>query len=183
MKFLGCLVFVAILGILIGLPTLFMYSMSGNRMTDGAVALMVTCSACAGVIALYFYLRLGFTNLIVIDPRCGRPSLVDCFKGSWAATRGWPTVGSLFVLGVILVLITALTAIMCFLPFVLIGAPMLFATQAAAYALLIPARTRFNDEQCVHCGYPRMSNSPQLCSECGRPWRDDSGPSAVLPEG
>ena len=53
----------------------------------------------------YVYLRWGFSVLLVIDPKAGRPSMGEAFKGSWRMTRGGSTIGSLFVLGIMVTLI------------------------------------------------------------------------------
>ena len=176
---LGVLFLIA-MGLVFGLPVILLYGMN-NAMTPGAEVLLFIGLGFLVLFAWYFYLRLGFTNFIVLDPRTQRPPLFECFKISWEATRGWSTVGSLFLIGICCIVISIITALMCFLPFVLIGFPVIYGVVAAAYALLIANTGRFRDSNhCVHCGYRRSADSPTICSECGRPWRQDPGASGAL---
>lgn len=174
------ILFLMAMGMIVGLPLLLINGVS-NAMTPGAEVLLFIALGFSVLFAWYFYLRLGFTNFIVLDPRTQRPPLFECFKISWEATRGWSTVGSLFLIVICCMVISIITALMCFLPFVLIGFPVIYAVVAAAYALLIANTGRFRDSNhCVHCGYRRSADSPTICSECGRPWREDPGASGAL---
>ena len=176
---LGVLFLIA-MGLVFGLPVILLYGMN-NAMTPGAEVLLFIGLGFLVLFAWYFYLRLGFTNFIVLDPCTQRPPLFECFKISWEATRGWSTVGSLFLIGICCIVISIITALMCFLPFVLIGFPVIYAVLAATYALLIANTGRVRDSNhCAHCGYRRSADSPTICSECGRPWRKDPGASGAL---
>ncbi|MAJ46716.1 MAG: hypothetical protein CBC35_05335 [Planctomycetes bacterium TMED75] len=173
---LGILFLIA-MGMIVGLPLLLINGMN-NAMTPGAEVLLFIGLGFSVLFVWYFYLRLGFTNFIVLDPMTHRPPLLECFKISWEATRGWSTLGSLIVLGISVVGISIITIIMCFLPFILIGFPVIYGIIMATYALLLANNSRFHDgNRCVHCGYQRSTDSSTICSECGRPWNEDPGTS------
>lgn len=155
-------------GLLFGVPILIAYQYSSSF---DAVPVVVLIGGVCMIAAWFFvYLRWGFSVMLVIDPKAGRPSMGEAFKGSWRMTRGGSTIGSLFVLGIMAALILVFSFACFVLPGIFLGAPYILAVIATAYALLFHTNI-VAANRCLHCGYPRSSGSESICSECGRPWK------------
>lgn len=90
------------------------------------------------VLALYISARVVPSYLMVIDPEAGPHGplgAIDSLSASWRLTRGHAgrIIGLMFVLGMIL----GATFMMCLLPGIFFGYPLVLACYAVAYVLLL----------------------------------------------
>ena len=166
-------------GLLFGVPILLVNQSSGSTEVIGIIALIgVSCMLATWI---FLYLRWGFSVLLVIDPKAGRPPIGEAFSGSWRMTRGITTWFSLGVLGFLGTLILIFSFACLVLPGIFLGGPYFIAVIATAYALLCQARIVAKNG-CIHCGYPRSASSDSICSECGRPWSNEADQATLSEE-
>ncbi|MEE2680905.1 MAG: hypothetical protein VX641_00875 [Planctomycetota bacterium] len=122
------------MGVLFGLPALLTSQMGGA--TSATPVLLAIGAVCTALIWFSFYVRLGYSTTLVIDPKAGRPSMREAFRGSWRMTRGLATFGSLVALGFLVSMIILFSVLMCVLPALFLGIPYATAVVSSAYALL-----------------------------------------------
>lgn len=139
---LGFLAFALVFVVPFAVPAYLLQSRAAPGESVSAVLVILGVGAALALPCwIYLYIRLHFSMLAVIDPRCRRPSMAGAFRISWQATRGLGTVGSLLVLLVLCGLILLAGALLCLLPLVFLSWPYVTAVSAAAYGYLIPKRT------------------------------------------
>ena len=139
---IGLLILLA-MGILFGLPSLLTGQFADP---DIAIGILVLGGFATWLLYMVFFIRMGYSQLMVLDPQAGRPSMRAALRDSWQMTSGLSTFGSLVALVFLTFMIVMFSALMCVLPGLFLGAPYGLAVAATAYALLFQNRARMEQE-------------------------------------
>ena len=139
---IGLLILLA-MGILFGLPALLTAQFAD---ADIAIGILVLGGFATWLTYMVCFIRMGYSQFMVLDPRAERPSMRDALRNSWRMTSGLSTFGSLFALGFLSIMIVASSILMCVVPFIFLGGPYVLAVLATAYALLYQGQARMKQE-------------------------------------